>query len=166
MEKSLTQLTADIVAAQAAHKPMTAEELSDLLRETYESLNRLKSREEGAVEAAPAPVPALERMRAKPVSSIQKNQVTCLECGATFKQLTSGHLKEHGLTPREYRRKWNLSLRQPLSSQALSEKRRKTAESRNAGEILKQARKKKAAERRAAKAPKKPKTVLRKKSAK
>ncbi len=167
MEKSLTQLAADIVAAQASQRSMSAEELAELLKQTYESLAGLQRREEGTAPAeAPAPVAGpLEKLRSRPASSIQKNQVLCLECGATFKQLTSGHLKEHDLTPKEYRKKWGFSARQALSSQTLSAQRKKTAEGRNAGSILKEARKRKAAERRAqAQAEEKPKTILRKKT--
>lgn len=71
-----------------------------------------------------------------PQDSIQQDQVICLECGKSYKVLSSKHLKTHGLSSREYRKKYGFSLRQPLCSKALSEKRKKAGEERGAPENL------------------------------
>ncbi|MFP3982669.1 MAG: MucR family transcriptional regulator [Desulfurivibrionaceae bacterium] len=68
--------------------------------------------------------------------SIQQDQVICLECGNSYKVLSSKHLKKHGLSAREYRKKYGFSLRQPLCSKTLSEKRKKAGEERGAPENL------------------------------
>ena len=137
MSKSLTEMAADIVAAQAAHEYMSPEELEATLRKTFEALQGIKAREEEALEKA------VSQPEIDPERSIRRNKVICLECGREFKQLTSRHLKEHGLTAREYRRKYGFSARQPLSAKMLSEKKRKTAKKLGLGEKLQAARKEK-----------------------
>jgi len=135
MAKSLYELAAEIVSAQAAVSKLTPEEINELIKTTYDSLKNVKANEEGAEaeEAAPA---------MDPKKSIKQNSVTCLECGKKFKILTKRHLKDHGLTPKEYRKKWGFKARQPLSAKSLSAKRRKVAKEKNLGQRLAEARKK------------------------
>jgi predicted transcriptional regulator len=136
MAKSLYELAAEIVAAQAAASKLSSEEINELIKQTYESLKKVKADEEGG-EAEEAAAPAMD-----PKKSIKQNSVTCLECGKKFKILTKRHLKEHGLTPKEYRTKYGFKARQPLSAKSLSAKRRKVAKEQNLGQRLAEARKK------------------------
>jgi len=136
MAKSLYELAAEIVAAQAAASKLSAEEINELINQTYESLKKVKADEEGA-EGEEAAAPAMD-----PKKSIKQNSVTCLECGKKFKILTKRHLKEHGLTPKEYKAKYGFKARQPLSAKSLSAKRRKVAKEQNLGQRLAEARKK------------------------
>ena len=71
-----------------------------------------------------------------PEKSIQKNKIVCLECGEEFKMLSPKHLRSHGLTGREYRKKWGFTLRQPLCAKALSERRKKAGKDRGLPENL------------------------------
>lgn len=135
MPKSLYELAAEIVSAQAAVSKLTPEEINELIKTTYDSLKNVKANEEGAEAEEAAPV-------MDPKKSIKQNSVTCLECGKKFKILTKRHLKEHGLTPKEYRKKWGFKARQPLSAKSLSAKRRKVAKEKNLGQRLAEARKK------------------------
>jgi len=134
MAKSLYELAAEIVAAQASAAKLSAEEINALINQTYESLKNVKADEEGASEEA---APAM-----KPKDSIKQNSVTCLECGKKFKILTKRHLKDHDLTPKEYKAKYGFKARQPLSAKSLSAKRRKVAKEQNLGQRLAEARKK------------------------
>jgi len=142
MPKSLTEMTADIVAAQAAHECMSLEELEAALTKTFKALQSIKSREEGVAEA-PVTQPEMNAKR-----SIQQNKVICLECAREFKQLTSRHLKEHGITAGEYRLKHVFSARQLLTAKALAAKRRKTAKELGLGERLQAAHKEKVREKK------------------
>ncbi|MDI6797002.1 MAG: MucR family transcriptional regulator [Desulfatibacillaceae bacterium] len=153
MSKTLTEMAAEIVAAQASQSNMTSEEIRETLNSIFSALAQIKNVEdtqqgfessEAAISQAPDKLGAI---RANPKRSIRRKSVLCLECGATFKQLTSGHLKEHDLTAKEYRKKWGFSARQPLSSQELSEKRRKSAEDRGLGEKLRLSRQQKSAQK-------------------
>lgn len=135
MSKTLYEMAAEIVAAQATVSKLTPEEINELIQKTYDSLKNVKANEEGATEEEAAPA-------MNPKDSIKQNSVTCLECGKKFKVLTKRHLKEHGLTPKEYRKKWGFKARQPLSAKSLSAKRRKVAKEQNLGQRLAEARKK------------------------
>lgn len=135
MTKSLYELAAEIVQAQAGVSKLTPEEMDALIKSTYDSLRSVKADETSEGEK-PANAPAMD-----PKKSIKQATVTCLECGKTFKILTKRHLQEHGLTPKEYRAKWGFKARQPLAAKYLSAKRRKVAKEQNLGEKLAQARK-------------------------
>ena len=135
MSKSLYELAAEIVAAQASAAKLSAEEINALINQTYESLKNVKADEEGApVEEA--------ALAMDPKDSIKQNSVTCLECGKKFKILTKRHLADHDLTPKEYKAKYGFKARQPLSAKSLSAKRRKVAKEQNLGQRLAEARKK------------------------
>jgi len=152
MGKSLTEMASEIVAAQASHAVMAADEMVAALKKTFDALKNIKTIEEGGPEADAPPV--------DPRKSIQRNYIVNLEDGKKYKQLTTRTLAKFDLTPAEYRKKWGFSARQPLASKALSAKRRKTAKALGLGERLQQARKAKAAaaaKAKAAKAKAKPK---------
>ncbi len=135
MSKSLFELAAEIVQAQAAVSKLSPEEINELIKKTYDSLKAVKSDEEG-IEMGPA-APEMD-----PKKSIKQATITCLECGKSFKILTKRHLKEHGLTPKEYKAKYGFKARQPLSAKYLSAKRRKVAKEQNLGQRLAESRKK------------------------
>lgn len=139
MTKSLYELAAEIVQAQAGVSKLSPEEIDSLIKSTYDSLKVVKADETGEVEK-PLETPYID-----PKKSIKQSSVTCLECGKTFKILTKRHLQEHGLTPKEYRAKWGFKARQPLAAKYLSAKRRKVAKEQNLGEKLAMARKAKKA---------------------
>jgi predicted transcriptional regulator len=130
MTKSLTEMAAEIVAAQAGHAAMSAGEMDAALKKAFDALKSIKAIEEG-VEAEPTPV--------DPKKSIRKNKVICLECGKEFKMLGNRHLKEHGLDAKEYRKKYGFRARQPLTAKSLSKKRSKTAKALGLGERLQEA---------------------------
>ncbi|MEE9120645.1 MAG: MucR family transcriptional regulator [Syntrophobacteria bacterium] len=174
MAKSLTQMAADIVAAQASHVSMSADEMDAALKKVFEALNQIKIIEE--TPAGEAVDDELARLRANPIKSIQRTYVINLEDGSKYKQLTAKTLAKFGLTAREYRKKWGFSARQPLSSKSLSAQRRKVAKDLGLADKLaaarmaksKSAAKKKAApaaKKKAAPAKKKKRAVAKKKRA-
>lgn len=166
MAKSLTQMAANIVAAQASHVSMSADEMDAALKKVFEALNQIKVIEE--TPAGEAVDDELARLRANPMKSIQRTHVINLEDGSKYKQITAKTLAKFGLTAREYRKKWGFSARQPLSSKALSAKRRKVAKDLGLADKLaaaRMARSKAAAEKKAAPAKKKKRAVAKKKRA-
>ena len=76
---------------------------------------------------AEIPEEVKEIVQTDPLRSIQEHSITCLVCGQTFKQLSAKHLALHNLTPRDYRIRYGIPLRHPLSARDVSEKRRETA---------------------------------------
>ena len=135
MAKSLYELAAEIVQAQAGVSKLSPEEINSLIKSTYESLKNIKCDETDEGEKA-AEAPPMD-----PKKSIKQATITCLECGKAFKIITKRHLKEHALTPKEYRAKWGFKARQPLSAKYLSAKRRKVAKEQNLGQRLAESRK-------------------------
>ena len=156
MGKSLTEMASEIVAAQASHAVMAADEMVAALKKTFDALKNIKTIEEGGPEVDAPPV--------DPRKSIQRNYIINLEDGKKYKQLTKRTLAKFGLTPAEYRKKWGFSARQPLASKALSAKRRKTAKALGLGERLQEARKAKAAAAAKAKAKSKSATAAKAKA--
>jgi predicted transcriptional regulator len=141
MAKTLTQMAADIVAAQASHVSMSADEMDAALKKVFEVLNQIKALEETPAEEAVDD--KLVRLRAKPMRSIQKNFVINLEDGSKYRQLTAKTLAKFGLTAKEYRKKWGFPARQALSAKSLSAKRRTVAKALGLADKLAAARKSK-----------------------
>lgn len=128
MSKSLVEMCADIVSAQAAHVMMSADEMVDSLRRVFSTLQEVQQ-----LGAAMDPEDGSPR---DPQASIQRNHVVCLECGKMFKLLSNRHLALHGLTPRAYKHKHGIRLTQALSARALSTRRRKLAKELGMGKQL------------------------------
>ncbi len=123
MGKTLVEMAAELVQAQCSSRNMATDEITSSLQATYNALHALQSGEEKGEVAAVAGT-------MKPEKSIQKHKITCLECGKEFQMISAKHLASHGLTGREYRKKWGFSLRQPLCAKVLSERRKKASKDR------------------------------------
>ena len=128
MAKSLVELSAEIVAAQAGHTPLSTEEMAASLRTIFQTLQGIQ-REGGNAADVDAALP-------DPQSSIQRNQIICLECHKAFKLLSNRHLVLHDLTSRSYKRKHGIRLTQALSARTLSTRRRKLAKALGIGTQL------------------------------
>jgi predicted transcriptional regulator len=102
---SLKQLTAQIVAAHTAHNQVTSEALLQLIGNVYRAL--------AGNEQAPASGPKSEP--AVPVKrSVFPDHIVCLECGQKLTMLKRHLRGDHGMTPEQYRNKWNLPPRYPM----------------------------------------------------
>ena len=119
MPQSLLEMAKDLVLAQIQAHRLSPEDMHASLQATYSSLLALHAREasNGIVAAeAPETPPAPINWR----KSITKHTVTCLACGASFKQLSVRHLRDHGLDARSYRVKYGMPRSQPLSARAVT----------------------------------------------
>ncbi|MCR9284788.1 MAG: MucR family transcriptional regulator [Rhodobacteraceae bacterium] len=103
----LVDLTADIVAAYVSNNHVTANDLPNLIASVHTALST-------TVQAAQEPV-VEELVPAVPVKkSVSGDYIICLEDGKKFKSLKR-HLRSHyGLSPEDYRTKWNLPLDYPM----------------------------------------------------
>jgi predicted transcriptional regulator len=106
----------------AAHR-LSLEEMHQALQHTYASLQALKAQEDanGSVAVVTPETPS------KPVNwrkSITKHTVTCLECGASFKQLSVRRLRDYGLDGRSYRVKYDMPRTQPLAAKEVTSRRK------------------------------------------
>lgn len=118
MSKTLVEMTAEIVQSHISGSSMSKEEINTTLHETYQTLKGLQEAEAAGCGAEDKE----NKPDIEPKRSIQKNRIICLECGQSFKMLTK-HLKSHGMTAREYRKKYGFSSRQSLCAKALSDER-------------------------------------------
>jgi predicted transcriptional regulator len=92
--------------------------MQDTLQKTYATLTALKAQEETGSGAVKTQEPVDWR------KSITRHAITCLECGASFKQLSVGHLRHHDLNGRSYREKHDIPRTQPLASTMTTARRR------------------------------------------
>jgi predicted transcriptional regulator len=120
MTQTILEMTKDLVIAQIQTKALPPDAMYKALHQTYASLMALQAQEEtdgtGSVQTTTEPVNWRK--------SITRHAVTCLECGATFKQL-SRHLAEHHLDSRSYRSKYGIPSSQPLAARSVTAMRRK-----------------------------------------
>ena len=137
MSKSLVEMAADIVKAQCTSTSMSAEDVSLALQNTFQVLQSLQASESSAEAAAGEAGKEAEGAAAvAPEKSILKNKIICLECGQSFTLLSPKHLAGHGLSGREYRKKYGFPLRQPLCAKSLSERRKQAGKDRGVPENL------------------------------
>ncbi|MFZ2446748.1 MAG: MucR family transcriptional regulator [Syntrophobacteraceae bacterium] len=140
--RKLLDIASEIVQAQASVGPMSAEQIEQALVKTFSTLQRMQRAEEKGIllekGAGGEEMPEEEAAPAKkePRESIQDDKIICLECGTEMRQLTTKHLSSHSLTPREYKKKWGFSLKQPLSARSLTKARSKAAKKRGLPENL------------------------------
>ena len=128
MSKTLVEMSASIVMAQASQSKLSPDDIVDSLRKVFQTLKNIQQM--GNVSEID------EAISRDPQSSIQRDQVVCLECGKAFKLLSNRHLALHGLTPRAYKQKHGIRMTQALSSRVLTARRRKVAKELGLGKGL------------------------------
>ena len=139
LSKRLLEMAAGIVQTQASQSKMSPEEIESALTRTFNALQMMqKAEDEGRFLSSDKPSgETSEEKPLDPQASIQETKIICLECGAEMRQLTANHLAAHGLSPRQYKKKYGFPLRQPLSARALTRSRSKAAKKRGVPPELK-----------------------------
>jgi len=123
MPQNLLEMAKDLVLAQIQAQKLSLEEMHSALQHTYASLLALQAQEEsnGIVAVATPETPTAPVHWRK---SITKHHVTCLACGASFKQLSVRHLKEHHLDGKSYRVTYGIPRTQSLSAKETTSRRK------------------------------------------
>jgi len=117
MEEYL-QEALEIVKAQASVRNMTEEEITSMVKKLADGIKNI---EQGIVaDSESETISAAEAKKA-----IREKSIVCLECGKQFKVLTKRHLASHGLTPAEYKEKYNYPKGTSLICKSLARDRRK-----------------------------------------
>ena len=116
----LTTLTVDLLSAYVSNNNVASNELADLIRSTRAALS-----DEAVPEAPEKPefVPAVSVRK----SRASRDHLISMIDGKPYKSLKR-HLSSHGLTPAEYRERYNLSDDYPMVAPGYSEQRRAVAE--------------------------------------
>ena len=111
----ITELTAAIVSAYVTKNPLPVSELPGVIESVAHSVARL---------GQPPAEPVVEVR--KPAVSVRKSlthdYLVSLEDGKQYRTLKR-HLSGLGLTPEEYRTKWNLPADYPMVAPAYAERR-------------------------------------------
>ncbi len=114
------ETTAEIVAAYVSRNSVPVSELPNLIRSVHDSLSKLGSAP--VVEAA-----APKREPAVPVKkSVTDEYLISLEDGRKFKSMKR-YLSGLGMTPADYRTKWNLPSDYPMVAPAYAARRSELA---------------------------------------
>ncbi len=111
----LTVLTAQITSAHCANNTVEAEALPGLIRQIYQALASVGEPAEVVVEK---PVPAVP-----PKRSVFPDYIICLEDGKKLKMLKRHLNSDYGMTPADYRAKWDLPQDYPMVAPNYAERR-------------------------------------------
>lgn len=149
--QDIMSATCHIIGEYVAQTTIPPERLSKLISEVSEALTKINNRADSdlapsmsevdvvvedivedvaevPVEAA-APAPAQDKPFVDPLRSVFPHKIICLTCGDEFRMLKR-HLKsEHGMTPEEYRKRYDLASDYPLVAPDHAEVRSNLAKS-------------------------------------
>ena len=101
----LAELTAEVVSAYVSNNPVPRADLASLIVDIHTAIASLSN-----PPVAEKPVPLVD-----PKRTIKPDYIISLEDGKRYKSMKR-HLGRHGLTPDEYRAKWNLPRDYPMVS--------------------------------------------------
>jgi predicted transcriptional regulator len=105
------RLTSGVVSAYVAHNPVPANDVGTLLRAVHHAFCSL-----AAGEAQPHPAVPLK-------ASVTNEYLICLEDGKRLKMLKRYLRRRYGMTPEDYRAKWNLPSDYPMTAPAYAARR-------------------------------------------
>ena len=120
MSDQVLSLAAQIVSAHVAHNSVPTQELPALIQSVYTTLVQAGS-------------PVVEPERPQPAVPVKKSvfpdYIVCLDDGKKLKMLKRHLQTRYGLTPDQYREKWNLPRDYPMVAPNYAEKRSALAKS-------------------------------------
>lgn len=105
--RDLVTMTAEIVSAYVSANEISAQDLPALIRTVHAALGEVAGAQPGLQEPAQEPAVAIKK-------SITPEYIICLEDGKKFKSLKRHLRTRYGMTPEEYRTKWNLPHDYPM----------------------------------------------------
>lgn len=122
----LVELTAELVVAYVTHNPIPRDNLPELIGNVHAALNSVGSSPEPAVEEPQKPAVSLKQ-------AVQPDYVVCLEDGLRFKAIKRHLRTAHGMTPEEYRKRWDLPSTHPMVAPNYAAQRSKLAKEAGLG---------------------------------
>jgi predicted transcriptional regulator len=122
----IISVTADIVSSYVSNNPVPAAELPDFIGRIHASIKAIS---DGGVSAGSDEI----RFAVPVKKSVMPDFIICLEDGRRFKSLKRHIETNYGLTPDQYRKKWNLPPSYPMVAPNYSATRSKLAKSMGLG---------------------------------
>ena len=133
-QTNLTSLTIDLLSAYVANNNVQHGDLADLIKSTHNALKSIHDPEpESPAEPIYSPAVSARKSLASP-----KHIISMID-GKPYQTLKR-HLSRHGLSPNEYRQRYNLPTDYPMVSRGYSEQRRAIAQKLGLGRQVKSAR--------------------------
>ncbi|SDR63291.1 transcriptional regulator, MucR family [Rhizobiales bacterium GAS113] len=127
------ELATDIVSAYVSNNSVASGELPTLIKDVFGALSRVSTGEPATpAEAAKPAVPVKK--------SITPDYIICLEDGKQFKSLKRHLRTQYGLSPEQYREKWNLPSDYPMVAPNYAAARSKLAKQMGLGQQRKKSR--------------------------
>jgi predicted transcriptional regulator len=137
--ETLVRLAVEVVVAHVSNNDVAVGDTPTLLASVYDILAGKTAKD---APEDPAGVPAVSVR-----SSIKPDYLVCLEDGKKLKMMKRYLMTRYGLTPEDYRAKWNLPADYPMVAPNYSERRRKMAKEIGLGRLPTSPRKTKAFKR-------------------
>ncbi|ASP31041.1 transcriptional regulator [Qipengyuania flava] len=117
--ETLVVLTSEIVSSHVANNTVSIADISQLVENVFKALSEAGGT---AAKEDERPEPAISIR-----SSVKKDHLVCLEDGRKLKTLKRHLMTDHGMTPDEYRSRWNLPADYPMVAPDYAERRRALA---------------------------------------
>ncbi len=124
---NVIEMTAEIVSAYVRNNSVPASELPALLQSVHETLGAIVNgaKQEVSKEPLQPKVPVKK--------SVTNDYIICLEDGKRFKSLKRHLYSAYGMTPQDYRTKWNLAKDYPMVAPAYASARSNLAKTMGLG---------------------------------
>ncbi|KTE25557.1 MULTISPECIES: MucR family transcriptional regulator [unclassified Sphingopyxis] len=119
--ETLVMLTADIVAAHVSNNSVAISDIALVIRAVHDAIAGLSS----TAEAEPQPEPQKPAVSVR--ASVKPDYIVCLEDGKKLTMMRRYLMTNFGMTPDDYRAKWNLPKDYPMVAPNYAEKRRELA---------------------------------------
>eukprot|EP01012_Entosiphon_sulcatum_P003880 TRINITY_DN11399_c0_g4_i3.p2 TRINITY_DN11399_c0_g4~~TRINITY_DN11399_c0_g4_i3.p2 ORF type:complete len:139 (+),score=31.70 TRINITY_DN11399_c0_g4_i3:229-645(+) len=120
VHSELLSLTADIVASHVSNNSVPLSELPQLIQQVYATLAGIGTPKEEPAPVRPQPAVAIKK-------SVTPEYLICLEDGKKLKMLKRHLMTAYGMTPDEYRARWELPPDYPMVAPNYAEQRRDLA---------------------------------------
>ncbi len=112
----IMEMATDLVASYVSNNKLDKDELADLLRQVYLSMQATIDMEVVIPKEKPSPAYPIE-------DSVKSEQIYCLECGRAYKSLKRHLRTAHETNPKAYRDKWGLPADYPMVAPDYSKQR-------------------------------------------
>ena len=123
--QTLLPMVSEIVTAQVANNKITLAELPQLIRDVYAALAHAAMGDTGRTPRGEPAVPVKK--------SVTPDFIVCLEDGKKLKMLKRHLRAAYGMSPEEYRQRWDLSADYPLVAPNYAKTRSKLAKQAGLG---------------------------------
>ena len=127
-EKSnLTEMVVEIISAFVSNNSVPPTELPTLIGNVHKALSALGSASEAKTTEPLTPAVPIKK-------SVGTDYIICLEDGRKFKSLKRHLRSKYGMTPEDYRTKWNLPKDYPMVAPSYAEARSNLAKQMGLGQ--------------------------------